>query len=217
MFWQRQLPLIFCFILGVGFIIQFFIKHPYIQSDFLNEVSNFAAVAGIFAAFLGLYSITRLHWMKIVRKRKDWVYSYILFATLVVMAVFGWVFGNRPGTPFQWMYDAVEVPLSSTMFSLLAFYMASASFRAFRAKNFEATMLLIAAIIVMFGRVDIGPYLLPDSAIGNVPIPGADEFSNWLMEVPNTAAARGINLGIALGTLATSLKMILGIERSYLG
>ncbi|GAB4150843.1 MAG: hypothetical protein Kow00107_01400 [Planctomycetota bacterium] len=59
--------------------------------------------------------------------------------------------------------------------------------------------------------------LIPDTSIGNVPIPGANELSNWLMEIPNNAASRGIMLGISLGSLATSLKMILGVERSYLG
>jgi hypothetical protein len=214
---QRQIPLALCFILGVFMMIQFFIKHPTMQSDLLNEMSNFSAVVGIFAMFLGIYSLVRLHWMKVRRRREGWGFSYVLFFGLVVMAVFGNIWGNTPGTPFAWVYDSFEVPLQATTFCLLAFYMASASFRAFRAKNFEATMLLIAAIIVMFGRVDIGAVLIPDTSIGNVPIPGADELSNWLMEIPNNAATRGINLGIALGSIATSLKMILGVERSYLG
>jgi len=214
---KRQIPLILCFILGITMMIHFFIMHPMIQSDLFNEVLNFNAVIGVFALFLGIYSLTRMHWMKIRHRRKDWVFSYILFAALLNMTILGNFFGTGPETSFQWFYDAFMVPLQSTTFSLLAFYMASASFRAFRAKNFEATMLLIAAIIVMLGRVDIGPYLLPDTAIGNIPIPGVDEITNWLMEIPNNAASRGIALGIALGVIATSFKMILGIERTYLG
>ncbi|MFA4985754.1 MAG: hypothetical protein WC712_04135 [Candidatus Brocadiia bacterium] len=217
MFWQRQFPLVVCFVLGVSFIIQFFVKHPVIQSDVINEAANFATIIGIFALVLGLYSITRMHWMKIRHRRKDWFFSYVLFASLLLMTLLGWILGVGNDTPFQWMYMAVMVPLSSTMFSLLAFYMASASFRAFRAKSFESTLLLLAAIVVMLGRVDIGPYMFPDTSIGNMPIWGVDEITNWLLEIPNTAASRGIGLGIALGTLATSLKMILGIERSYLG
>ena len=214
---RRQIPLAICFIMGVFMMIHFFIKHPVIQSDLLNEMSNFIAVIGIFAMFLGIYSLVRLHRMKIRHRRSDWLFSYILFFAMVVMAAMGIFGGQDAGTPYAWTYNAIMVPLQSTMFALLAFYMASASFRAFRAKNFEATMLLIAAIIVMFGRVDIGAVLIPDGTIGNIPIPGANEFSNWLMEVPNNAASRGIMLGIALGSIATSLKMILGVERSYLG
>ena len=82
-----------------------------------------------------------------------------------------------------------------------------AAFRAFRARNIEATVLLVAAIIVMIGRVPIGEALserLPT-------------IVNWLMEVPNTAARRAIFVGAALGAIATGIRIILGIERSHLG
>ena len=60
------------------------------------------------------------------------------------------------GGLFKWMFDNIFTPLSATMFALLAFYVASASYRAFRARNFEATLLLLAGIIIMIGRVPIG-------------------------------------------------------------
>ena len=60
------------------------------------------------------------------------------------------------GSLFQWMFKYIFSPLSATMFALLAFFVASASFRAFRARNFEASLLLVAGIIIMLGRVPIG-------------------------------------------------------------
>jgi len=109
-------------------------------------------------------------------------------------------------TIFAKMYLNVQVPLQATTFSLLAFYMASAAYRAFRVKGLEATLLLITAFIVMFGVTTIGNY-----------IPFIPKLTEWLMAVPNLASKRGILIGVGLGMISTSLKIILGIERNWLG
>ena len=68
---------------------------------------------------------------------------------------------STEGGLFKWMFDSIFTPLSATMFALLAFYVASASYRAFRARNFEATLLLLAGIIIMLGRVPVGSLITP--------------------------------------------------------
>jgi hypothetical protein len=99
------------------------------------------------------------------------------------------------------------VPMGATMFSLLAFFVASAAFRAFRASNWRATLLLVSAFVVMLGRVPIG-----DMIWSKIPV-----ISEWIMQVPNQAGQRAVMIGAAMGVVATSLRMIFGIERSYLG
>jgi len=94
------------------------------------------------------------------------------------------------------------------MFSLLAFYIASASFRAFRAKSTMATLLLITAFIVMLGRVPFGRFISG---------PHLSNITEWIMNVVNMAGQRAILIGAALGVMATSVKIVLGIERSHLG
>ena len=68
---------------------------------------------------------------------------------------------SEEGGLFKWMFDSIFTPLSATMFALLAFYVASASYRAFRVRNFEATLLLLAGIIIMLGRVPVGSLITP--------------------------------------------------------
>ncbi len=110
-------------------------------------------------------------------------------------------------TMFRAFFDNVLIPIFATMFSLLAFFIASAAYRAFRARNIMSSLLLLAALVVM---MRFNPYFGPLS-------PYLSKASNWLMNVPNLAAQRAIVIGIGLGIVATALKVILGIERGYMG
>ncbi len=119
-------------------------------------------------------------------------------------------------TWFSVVYDSIFTPLQATMFSLLAFFVASASYRAFRAKTLEATVLLLAAFIILIGRTPLGYYItfwLPDW----LDFLKISNLSAWILSTPNLAGQRAIMIGISLGIIATSLKLILGIERGWLG
>lgn len=215
---KRTFPLILVTIFGIFGIIPFIIPHPIVQNtdNFLrNELLK---ILMAFALILGLGSLLKVHTDKIRRKRKNWQYSWALIITFIITSIIG-LFGgvNADGIlPTRigsfafdiWtIYLNVEVPLGATMFAMLAFFMASASYRAFRARSAEATLLLVAAFIVMIGVLPLG-----NSISRHLP-----SFAQWIMDVPNVAGQRGIMLGVALGILATALKIILGIERSWLG
>ena len=124
---------------------------------------------------------------------------------------------NTPGSAFGWLYEFIFKPLQATMFSLLAFYVASAAFRAFRAKNLQAILLLVTAFIILLGQTFAGYWLtawIPDSSpLAPLKIKNLTEF----VAVFLTAGSRAIMIGIALGVASTSLKILLGIDRSYLG
>lgn len=207
LFWKRTFPLMLTFLLGVTFTAQYYVPHPASES-LLTEVSVWGQIIGGFAILLGVGSLIRSHYVKIKRREAGWGYSSVMFLSMLIMLVAGfWSSGKTEETSFGWLYSYVFVALQGTMFSLLAFFVASAAYRAFRARTPEATVLLVAAILVMWGRVPLGEHLI--SGIGAV--------TEWIMNVPNTAAQRGILIGVSLGGIATSIKIIVGIERSYLG
>ena len=123
---------------------------------------------------------------------------------------------DSEGSAFWYIYEYGIWPLTATMFSLLAFYVASAAFRAFRAKNPEAILLLGTAFIILLGRTYAGTVLtawMPNH-LHALTIP---EISVLIMVVFTTAGNRAIMIGIALGIASTSLKVLFGVDRSYLG
>ncbi len=206
-FWKRTLPLLIAFVLGLTFTAQYYIPHPASEA-LLTEVSVWNQIIAGFAILLGVGSLLHVHYVKIARQEAGWGYSGVLFVSLLIVLGAGlWSGGKAEGSAFGWLYSYVIVVLQSTMFSLLAFFVASAAYRAFRARTLEASVLLIAALIVMAGRVPLGEYMLA----------GLGQTADWIMQVPNTAAQRAILIGVSLGGIATSIKIIFGVERSYLG
>ncbi|MFO7841287.1 MAG: hypothetical protein R6V48_03890 [Fidelibacterota bacterium] len=121
-------------------------------------------------------------------------------------------------TYYRWVFYSFFTPLSATMFALLAFFVASASYRAFKIRNVEATVLLLAGILIMLGRVPLGAYLTAwtqnISWLSWLHLPVIQE---WIYQYPNAAGARAIMIGIGLGIVGTSLRVILGIEKSFMG
>ncbi|MBM3307113.1 MAG: hypothetical protein FJY74_02170 [Candidatus Eisenbacteria bacterium] len=202
---RRHVPLALCFIAGVFMAIQYFIPHPSVQAWYERLLAWLQTLLA-FAFLIGTVSLVRLHAHKIGHKVAGRGYSWVLFVGLGLMVGFGFK-GRAPGSPFDFMFQNVQVPIEGTMFSLLAFYIASAAFRAFRARTLEATLLLLAATIVMLGRVPVGDLL-------HRSIPAA---TDWILNVPNMASKRGIMIGVGLGMMATALKIMLGIERAWMG
>jgi len=260
---QTTLPVLLTFIMGIFMILMFFMP------QFANAESlatRWTTIVWGFALLLGIDSLILGHLRKIKKGGTQSIHSWGLIIAFFVTLFWGffawWKYGNpfAPQSSFLWMFRYIYLPLDATMFALLAFFIASAAYRAFRARSMESTLLLIAATIVMMGRVPLGGavfvaffvafmlmmgiYMLYESTkysgfdklirlIAGIVFLGiiipilnpsyAKAFANfipgladWVMQVPNTAGQRGIALGLLLGGIAFSLRVLFGIERGYL-
>lgn len=203
---KRTIPSAIAFAMGLLFFLQYFIPHPSSEKASSYLLSWLLVLVGV-SLWLGVGSIFHVHFQKCRKQTPGWGYSLVLLFCLYWTSVFGFWFGIDGDTPTIWIFNNMVRPASATMFSVLGFFIASAAFRAFRARSLEATLLLLAAIIIMMGQTPIGYMIskrIPDVAA-------------WILQVPNTGAKRAIIFGVALGGISTSLRIIFGIERSYLG
>ena len=194
---------------------QYYSTHPVSQSIY-NEVLNWTIIIKAFALIMGIASLAKLHLGKIKKKTKHYFLSYITLAGLVFMSVAGVVFGKECAA-FKFVYNNMQVPMQATMFSLLAFFIASASYRAFRARTLEATLLLMSAGIVIIGQTQLGELIANWTTVSGMTILDFSAIKEWILNYPNVAIKRALIFGITIGIISTSIKIITGIERSWLG
>jgi len=190
--------------LVVVFSQYFFLGQKWALMDPLN---NWFLISMSIALALGFVNLTSIHVKYLQRKREGWFYSIILLVCMYGYLALGLI-QTHNGLQFDWIYQNAYSPLGSTIFSLVAFFITSAAYRAFRVRTKEATILLVCAVFVMLGRAPIG-----DAMWG-----GWSAFVNkWVIGTMNVAGMRGINLGIAVGGFATALRIMLGLERAHIG
>ena len=212
---KRTLPLIITFVVGIFMLAEFFVPSWRYRLVF-TYVQEWGIILVSGAYVMGLVNLLQLNVPPIVRREADWPYKVVLILGLVITLGAGlWAGTERsnPGTLFEFITSSFFDPLNATMFSLLAFFIASAAFRAFRARNVEATLLLITAIFVMFARIPVGQ-AFSEAVLGGDYL---GQLTTWILDVPNTAGKRAILVGAALGAVATGLRVILGLDRSHLG
>jgi len=171
-----------------------------------------SAVISAFAVGLSVMLLSRNHARRIMRKR-TMIESSVLLICLWSMLVVGFfrfvVYGIRPSGDYmvQRLFNGIVAPGDSTIYAILAFFIASAAYRAFRARTIEATILLVAGIVVMLGKAPIGELLW-----GGLP-----DVSNWILNVINTAGSRVILMSAILAMIALYIRIILGYERGWMG
>ena len=265
---KRQLA--YFLVIFIGFITLFghFINYSPLNNFIDNDATQWFDIISGFAAFLGVINLLQLHLNKISNKKNDWRYSVITLFGFLVMIIFGFLYNGsdvamgphlkNEGSAFYWMFQNIYLPLGATMFALLAFFVASASYRAFKIRNFEASLLLVSGVFLMIGRVPVGqlipwwmsveiyvllifaliavkfnerrqmlvslfismifvPLIILYFNLTDLALFKITDLQEWIMDVPATAGSRAIMIGIALGTIAQSYRIITGREKSILG
>ena len=228
---KRSIPLLITAVGGFVLIVAYFI--PFAQGWGESVAVWFDILAAI-AFILGGGNLLKIHLKKVSDRVAGWGYSLVVLGAFLSTLLIGLLKVGVPpseqfpafpwsgyyaeiGVPFWYFYEYAFQPLTATMFAMLAFYIASAAFRAFRAKNLEAILLLGTAFIILLGRTFAGVALtgwIPeDSIFAGLRV---ENLTVYIMSVFNTIGNRAIMIGIALGIVSVSLKVLLGIDRSYM-
>ena len=204
-----EIPIALTIIACLLQVIPYYFEIPALESA-ANTASNGVLLIVACATFVGVISIIQVHGKRIQRQSEGWYYSLLVIGLSVIMALTGLPFPEAGlgvnNSIYNWLFINVQTPLGGTMYSIIAFFITSAAFRAFRARNLEASIILVAGTIMVMGNAPLLTNYFPFIA----------DMSLWIRQVPNLATMRGVMIGAALGSIALAVRTLMGIERGYL-
>lgn len=174
----------------------------------VNLILEAAAFLAALALLLGIINLFVVHAHRLFAKRN--IYSLFLLASMVIVLFLGFGEGNREiglAEAFNW----VQRPLEAALASLLAFFLVGAILRMARKRSDRGTWLfLFTVILILLTSALASLRFVPDN-ISMI----ATQVRQVIDSLFVTAGMRGLLIGVALGTIMLSLRVLVGLERPY--
>ncbi|MCS7369106.1 MAG: hypothetical protein NDF57_05290 [archaeon GBS-70-058] len=199
---RREIPLIIFAVTFLISLLQYYLAVPFL-SEVNTEMTNWVLIMSTFALGTGLIALCIYHGKIIMQKKSGYFVSIILFISMLMLFI---SYYAAPSFA-DYLYNEIYTPLSIAIICFTAFYNYTAIYRAFRVRNIDAAVFAFAAVFLMMLYAPIFEVILPQTAT----------VANWILDVPNMGASRGVIIGVALGTIAIAVRVLLGYERAYTG
>ena len=229
---KRHLILAVTFLAGLFYFLEFMLPagfmvrggEPGTQDNFLTQaespLTDFVLVIGVLALVLSSLNLIQYNGRALFRMQSGWHNSLIFFVGMIGMLVVGIQHNNLPDNTtwnnlYNFFFRGLYTSLASSTFALLAFFIATAAFRAFRISSAESTLMMVTAFIVMLGNVGselVTGWIPPESPLALFRL---DNLTLWIMTTVNMSAQRALLFGIAVGELAIALRIWLSLERGH--
>jgi hypothetical protein len=187
---------------------------------------SWASVLAAFALFAGFFNVLGVHIGRVASQKHNWPYSVALL--LGVIAVIGSVVADYfktgrldpGGENLNWLFQNVIVQLEIAVAALVVFFLAYAAYRALRRPTHMAEGSLAAAGrpawgIVLFLLAALVMLLRAVSFVTDTAVLSVQSFIAQLVDSVALGGARGLLIGVALGTIATGLRILAGVDRPH--
>ena len=199
------LSAIFAISAGIIVLLGYFVPvAPF--SQLRSQLIEWAIVIGGMAVLVGVFNLVAVQMERIRTKQKGSGYGAILVVALIVTFGLGLISGPDASL-MRFSVEAIIVPVEATLMAILAVTLIYASIRLLRHRaDVMSVVFLVMALVTLL--------LMMPTPIG--PIPG-DQFFLLITGMFSRGGARGLLLGIALGTLLTGLRVLFGVDRPYGG
>ena len=181
---------------------------PGVFGNIQSVLIGWAIILAAFALLLGIFNLAMVHWKKAGTDGPSSIYSIVLLISLIITIIAVSISGPT-GSLSLWIFNTFQVPVEISLLAVLAVVLVFAAARLLtRRPKWYTVLFLITVLVVLLGSV---PLFFFGEVAPLVALRG------WLTQVPAVAGARGLLLGVALGTVATGLRILMGVDRPYGG
>jgi len=190
---------------GILVLIGYFIP----GLEFLsNTLLRWAVILAGFAVFLGMINLFSVHARRVVQRSKSAEYSLVMiFSFIAALLVIG--ISTPTGEGAMWIFKNIQMPVEASLLAILVVTLAYSSMRLLRRRaGILPVIFILTAFLILLGTA-------PLYGFGDIPL--LNGLRRWIAQVPAMAGARGILIGVALGTIATGLRILIGADRPYGG
>lgn len=195
-------------VIGVGVVTltSFFVDNVTLSLVRLALTDWVVILAGL-ALLVGVLNLLLVNMRKAQLGSKGWPYSLVVVATTIGVMAIGLLEGPEatfdPASVTQVIFNGILVATQASLAGLVVFFLVGGTTRMLgKRREMLSVVFLVSVLIVLLGWL---PLPLVQSSL----LPA---IRNWVLQVPTTAGARGILLGVALGTTMVGLRVLTGAE-----
>jgi hypothetical protein len=204
---KKILPItnaIIAVISGMFVVLGYFI--PTIFGGIQSTLIGWAIILAAFALLLGIFNLALVHWKKASSESQGRIYSVTLLVSLFLTILLASISGPTSSLSL-WLFNTFQVPIEISLLAVLAVVLVYAGARLLtRRPKWNTILFLVTVLVVLMGAVPL--LFIGEIAPLNI-------LRDWITQVPAIAGARGLLLGVALGTVATGLRILIGSDRPY--
>ncbi len=196
---------------GIVMLIGLASKPGTMPADLANFTLQLVSVTAAIAILTGLLNLLTVHLSRFVRSEHGWPYSiFTLFAAVLVIVLRIldhaeiWPDDLEGEEVSPRLFEAVQVSLESALAALMVFFLVYAAYRLMRREVTPWHMIFTAAVVIVL--------------LGWIPLEETEalvDVREWLVEVPVSAGARGLLIGVGLGTVTVGVRVLIGQDRSF--
>ncbi len=211
---KLKAPISTAIAIGVGIVV--------LAGYFIPSITNIrfillrtGLVLAAVALLVGIINLLTVHIKKMGSEGENSGYSLILIITLLVTLAVGiidmlqtYLAGQPNFQMTNWVFTYIQLPIETSMLAVTAVSLTYAAANILRKRMdlFSITFFFVI-LLVLLGSFSVPPANIPFLHV----------VHDWIIRVPALGGARGLLLGIALGTITTGIRILMGTDRPYGG